>query len=540
MIYTRLLSFISMICIAFCSFAEEKECSTSHKARVLVGSPIRQKPSILKEFLESLDRQAQKAYTLEFFFVDDNVEDDSHSLLSKFQKDHTTLCHIEGPENDWTSSAYVCTETTHNWKDEIIWKVASFKDRIIGKARNEGYDYLFLIDSDIVLHPDTIDQLILSGKDIVSNAFWTKWSPEAQPMPAVWISDEYTLYSIADGEQISGEERDRRCNEFISQLKVPGVYPVGGLGACTLISKHALQAGACFKKLPHLRFWGEDRHFCVRAASLGLSMYCDTHLPACHIYRESLLPYVAHYKWACENNAALPLIPSPRITLSMVVKNEADKFLKRILEGARKYITDAVIIDDASTDNSVQICTEVLQGIPLKIVHNGESKFFNEITLRKQQWEETIKTHPDWIVVLDADEVFEEEIARQIENMVIDSDVDAYSFRRYDFWDEEHYREDCFWKAHQRYETFLFRYKPEVQYVWKETPCHCGRIPLTVFEFRTKQSPLRLKHYGWATLEARLAKYHRYQLHDPGAKYGWAAQYESILDPNPNLVQWKE
>ena len=30
--------------------------------------------------------------------------------------------------------------------------------------------------------------------------------------------------------------------------------------------------------------FGEDRHFCIRAAALGLSLYVDTHYPAYHIY----------------------------------------------------------------------------------------------------------------------------------------------------------------------------------------------------------------------------------------------------------------
>ncbi|WP_328130652.1 hypothetical protein [Peribacillus frigoritolerans] len=77
-----------------------------------------------------------------------------------------------------------------------------------------------------------------------------------------------------------------RYQSFIRQMRTPGVHKVGGLGACTLISQKALKAGVNFNRIENLSFWGEDRHFCIRAAALGISMYVDTHLPAYHIYRE--------------------------------------------------------------------------------------------------------------------------------------------------------------------------------------------------------------------------------------------------------------
>jgi hypothetical protein len=63
-----------------------------------------------------------------------------------------------------------------------------------------------------------------------------------------------------------------------------------------LISRKALVAGVSFAEIKNLSFWGEDRHFCIRAAALGFSLYVDTHFPAYHIYRESELSGIASYK----------------------------------------------------------------------------------------------------------------------------------------------------------------------------------------------------------------------------------------------------
>jgi hypothetical protein len=46
---------------------------------------------------------------------------------------------------------------------------------------------------------------------------------------------------------------------------------------------------------------------------------------------------------------------------------------------------------------------------------------------------------------------------------------------------------------------------------------------------------------GWAGSEAdRRAKYERYKQIDPIGKWGNLAHYESILDPKPHLVRWRE
>jgi GT2 family glycosyltransferase len=273
---------------------QETSSQRSDKVRILVGSPVYQKPAILQEFLDSLRRLNQNTIALDFAFVDDNRDEVSRGLLRSFAEEVPAAVTIL--RNRAQSDDYLCNEATHYWSSGLIWKVAYFKDKIIELAREQGYDYLFLIDSDIVLNPRTLEHLVSLKKDIVSEIFWTVWRPNAPLLPQVWLYDTYTQYEVSTGERPSSEEIMERHKLFIEQLKQPGTYEVGGLGACTLISKQALHAGASFKKIKNLTLWGEDRHFCVRALALGLSLFVDTHYPAYHIYRETDLPGVEHYK----------------------------------------------------------------------------------------------------------------------------------------------------------------------------------------------------------------------------------------------------
>lgn len=519
--------------------------------RVLIASPVRQKPAILKEFLDSLARLKTTGLMAEYAFIDDNEEDSG--LLRAFAAGREGVRIFPGGE---VRQAYRCDENTHHWREDLIWRVAGYKNYFLQLAREEGFDYLFLIDSDLVLHPQTLVHLAGLEKDIVSEVYWTRWEPNLPPLPQVWVGDQYRLHPMDRGEVLDEKEVARRQHEFLEMLRRPGTYKVGGLGACTLISRQALLRGVSFSEIYNLGLIGEDRHFCVRAAALGLELYADTHHPPYHIYRESELAGLAEYKrrnfpgeektdFGGGGEAILraeqpPARRGSTITLAMLVRNEAGRYLKRVLEHAAQYIDRAVILDDASEDETVEVCRKTLQDIPLTLVSNREPAFANEIVLRKQLWELAAGTNPDWLLILDADEIFEDRAAKELRLLAADPEVDVYYFRLYDMWDENHYREDEYWRAHHSYRPFLVRYLPGFPYRWRETPLHCGRFPLNVTELRGKTSQLRIKHLGWLKPADRLAKYYRYKKLDPAGQYGIMGQYLSILDPRPNLVEWRE
>lgn len=230
------------------------------------------------------------------------------------------------------------------------------------------------------------------------------------------------------------------------RLRTPGIYEVGSLGACTLISRCALKRGVNFAPIPNLTIHGEDRFFCIRAAVLGLGLYVDTRSPAYHIYWEQDLEGVLTYVRSCldRSHSLKTMLGGERITLSMVVRNEEGRYLSRVLKGLAEHIDEAVIIDDGSTDGTVGLCRSLLRGIPFHIIQNHASMFANEVELRKKQWDETVKTNPDWILNLDADEVIEDGFWVHARDIVGDPANDVCCFRLYDMWNETQCREDAF------------------------------------------------------------------------------------------------
>lgn len=253
--------------------------------RVLIGSPIHQKPAILQAFLQSLNRLDRDQLHVSYYFIDDNIDAQSSQLLVRFAEKNEGVTLERSGEDDH----YETNEKQHIWNEKLIWKVAGFKNRIMEYAKQQQYDFIFLIDSDLVLKPPTLEHLISVKKDIVSEIFWTRWEPDFPELPQVWLSDQYNLYPVIRGKDWTDRERVVQQALFLYQLKQPGLYEVGGLGACTLISRHALNIGVNFDEIKNVSFVGEDRHFCIRAAALGIPLYVDTHYPAFHIYRESEL-----------------------------------------------------------------------------------------------------------------------------------------------------------------------------------------------------------------------------------------------------------
>lgn len=516
----------------------------SQKKRILIGCPVHQKPQILKLFLDSLQRLSLQNIDVSYMFIDDNTNEESKKLLKNFRSTEKNVTLIQSNAND----LYLCDATTHQWNENLVWKVAAFKNQIIKKATIEKVDYLFLVDSDLLLFPQTIEKLIDANKDIISEIFWTKWQPDSALQPQVWMTDEYNQWRKDRGEVLSELETKMRYQEFISMMNIPGVYEVGGLGACTLLSQKALFLGVNFNPIYNLTFWGEDRHFCIRAAVLGFSLYVDTHYPAFHIYRESDIEEAHKFmqqtsplvKKTEEKQVHISTSRKPSITLSMVVKNESNRYLQTVLQEHAQYIDQAVIIDDGSTDDTIDVCREELKGIDLHLIENKTSKFTNEIDLRKQQWEETVKRDPEWILNLDGDEVFESRFKGEIHALLENTANDVLCFRLYDFWNETHYREDRLWNAHTVYRPFLCRFRSDMQVVWKEIPLHCGRFPDNILSLPHGLSELRLKHLGWMKKKDRINKFTRYMALDPDGKYGSIEQYLAILDENPNLIKWEE
>ena len=259
--------------------------------KVLIAAPVCQNPIILREYLSSLSELVVEGFEVSYLFMDDNQEEESTKLLGDFVKENGGFILGKGQNKYYKGS--------HIWDNSLMERVGNLKNQIIDFTIEQNFDYLFLVDSDLCLHPNTLIQLLSDDEDIVFNIFWTKWDKNGLELPQVWLFDQYTLYEKNKGENLTNKEIESRTLDFISKLRVQGLYQVGHGGACTLIKRRVLEAGVNFDDIYNLSFLGEDRYFCIRAAVMGFKMYVDTNYPAFHIYRHKELENLRY--WEIEN-----------------------------------------------------------------------------------------------------------------------------------------------------------------------------------------------------------------------------------------------
>ncbi|MGR6546401.1 glycosyltransferase [Paenibacillus tundrae] len=229
-----------------------------------------------------------------------------------------------------------------------------------------------------------------------------------------------------------------------------------------------------------------------------------------------------------------------KLTAMLQVRNERGRYLEEVLHNLSDFVDEIVIVDDASTDGTPDICRSYPKVVRLEVLE--QPLFAQEWRLRNVLWQAAVSTSPDWLLSVDADELYGTKAKQTVRELINQEHADWVAFRFYDMWGgRTHYREDELWNLHQRHTASLVRYIPEYPYFYPQQNHHVPRLPLSCMVLPGIHTELKVQHLGWAgSLEDRVRKYLRYKRIDPDGQWGSLEHYESILDPEPRLVPWKE
>jgi hypothetical protein len=233
--------------------------------KILLFSSICKPKAILEVVLPSYAKLEKDNFEIDYLFYDDNKEESAQDYLKDFcqkQSNCSLMPQIQMAQSDYQD---------HNWNPSRIDRIITIKNSAIQYALDNNYDYLFLVDADLVLHPNTLVHLVKQKQHFIFTVFWTLFFEASYHKPNAWDFHSWAYKSA----------------ETLLKLGEKGTYVVGGGGACTLISNEILKKGLTFERLPSLDYQGEDRHFCTRAQALGYDVVVDSHFPAYHIFMES-------------------------------------------------------------------------------------------------------------------------------------------------------------------------------------------------------------------------------------------------------------
>ena len=230
--------------------------------KILIGGPAKQDEKVFVEHLACIkELELPEGVETKLFYI----LNDCPELKPYLQDDEYVEIN--------TGDEYITTEDTHYWSPENLNKMSILRNRFLTEVIRGGYDYGFFVDTDLCLQPTTLKHLLASGKDIIAEIFWTQDRPGSNSVwPNCWDYDQAVF-----------------AEESLKKWITPGVYRVGGTGACMLVSADVPKAHVDYSPLYNIRkvLRGEDRWFMIRAVCAGFELFIDTHAPAWHLYRPS-------------------------------------------------------------------------------------------------------------------------------------------------------------------------------------------------------------------------------------------------------------
>lgn len=193
-----------------------------------------------------------------------------------------------------------------------------------------------------------------------------------------------------------------------------------------------------------------------------------------------------------------------KLVVASVVRNEADRYLRSALDCWLDFADEVVVLDDGSTDGTVELCRSVGATVHER---EGAPLWGDEGRVRQELYGHVMASKPDWVLWLDAD------MCPSSDPRVHMDGCQGLAFRLYDLWGPRVYRCDGLWKAHERHHPWAVNawYLP-VDGRYSERGIHAGHLPLNhgVQAFRGLNEHCVLLHYGYADAGDRLEKEQRY------------------------------
>ena len=235
--------------------------------KILITAPVHQNIKIFREYLWSLDRlKIPEGYEIHKYFYLHNANN-----LKKF---------LQPNEYEIFNNNTIVEENniTHIWKQENFNAVAQMRTKALEYARKNNFDYIFSVDSDVILHKNTLIELLDKKKDIISKIYWTVWNIN---QPWLYMPNCY------DGRN---EDGIIIYNNGLDKYKILGVQETGVTRATILISSKIFNEPLIDYypiKILSTSNW-EDYAFCVKCKCIfqNLKIYIDTSNPIKHLYRE--------------------------------------------------------------------------------------------------------------------------------------------------------------------------------------------------------------------------------------------------------------
>jgi hypothetical protein len=210
---------------------------------------------------------------------------------------------------------------------------------------------------------------------------------------------------------------------------------------------------------------------------------------------------------------SIPSIPNEihmsKLITAILVRNEKDKYLERVLRRCQEFSDDVLVLDDGSTDGSDRLAWGL--GCQVK-PWTGQTMWGTEAPARAALWDWAAREAGDgWVLICDADMI----LHGDPRPLTRSTQVNSWAWVLYDLWnDERYYRCDSFWQGHRYPRPWMFRpaYLGYDTPTWPTRGIHTGHCPQnsTLVTGICDPSTVSFLHMAYLKKDDRIEKRKRY------------------------------
>jgi glycosyltransferase involved in cell wall biosynthesis len=218
----------------------------------------------------------------------------------------------------------------------------------------------------------------------------------------------------------------------------------------------------------------------------------------------------------------------PKLVTALLVKNEADKYLERVLKRCWEFSDDVLVLDDGSTDGSLRMAWR----LGCQVRERRETGMWgNEAPARAELYSWAAREAADgWVLICDADMV----LHGDPRPLTLTTQFNSWAWTLYDMWSTEgHYRCDGFWRGHLHPRVWMLKPSALLEPpIWPMRQIHTGHAPEN-FPYCTgilDNSEYYWIHLPYSTIESRREKHRQYMSKAHLLSGFERAHAESILD----------
>lgn len=231
--------------------------------------------------------------------------------------------------------------------------------------------------------------------------------------------------------------------------------------------------------------------------------------------------------------------PKPKKLIAAFRVRNCETELPKALDQAATFADEIVVLCDRCTDDTPKVAAE--HPAVVEMLHSqGE---YNELQDRATLLSLAKGHSPDWIIVLDHDELPEDDFDKAYAQRLMHAPnphIKAYGFRWFTFWDShDHYRTDGIFGGIHGFP--MFKSEPE-QILTASDPLgfHMGRIPQFAPE-NYRWTDLRIRHTGYIDEHERRRKHRFYTETDERMDpMGIGAEnYDHLIDVEVSVKKWE-